>query len=242
MLDRRVEGRGDHGERGRPDRKVDVEDPPPGQVVDEKAAEQGADHGREPEDGAEEALVAAAVARRDDVPDDGHRHDQEPAAAESLQRAEGDQLRHVLADPAQRRADQEDDDRRLEDDLAAVEVADLAVQRTRNRRREQVRGHDPGEMGEPAEVADDRRQRGRDDRLVERREQQHQQERAEDQAHALGLRRHAASARRSSSVRPSRFSRRSNRPAQSEERSRAASIRAASDSPCSARTSTASSR
>jgi hypothetical protein len=38
---------------------------------------------------------------------------------------------------------------------------------------------------EPAEVADDRRQRGRDDRLVERREQQDEQERAEDEPDAL---------------------------------------------------------
>jgi hypothetical protein len=42
-------------------------------------------------------------------------------------------------------------------------------------------------MLDPAEVADDRRQRGRDDRLVERREQQDEQERAEDQADALVL-------------------------------------------------------
>jgi hypothetical protein len=35
-----------------------------------------------------------------------------------------------------------------------------------------------------AEVADDRRQRGRDDRLVERREQDDEHQRAEDQADA----------------------------------------------------------
>src|SRR5512133_4378927 len=51
----------------------------------------------------------------------------------------------------------------------------------------------------------------------------------------------AASARRSPAAR-SRFSRRSNSPAQSEERSGAASMRAMSARPCSARTSTASSR
>ena len=52
----------------------------------------------------------------------------------------------------------------------------------------------------------------------------------------------AAMARRSSSARPSRFSRRSNRPAQSEPRSIADCQRTCDDSPSSARTSTASSR
>jgi hypothetical protein len=36
-------------------------------------------------------------------------------------------------------------------------------------------------VAEPAEVADDRRQRCRDDRLVERRQEHHQQQPAEDQ-------------------------------------------------------------
>ena len=37
-------------------------------------------------------------------------------------------------------------------------------------------------MLEAAEVADDRRQRGRHDRLVERRDEEHEEQRAEDQA------------------------------------------------------------
>ena len=44
-------------ERDAADRQVDVEDPAPREVVDEEAAEQRADHGRDAEDGAEEALV-----------------------------------------------------------------------------------------------------------------------------------------------------------------------------------------
>ena len=76
----------------------------------------------------------------------------------------------------------------LQHELAAVEVAELAVQRPDDGRGEQVRRDDPGQMLDPAEVADDRRQRGRDDRLVERREQQHEQQRAEDQADATLLR------------------------------------------------------
>jgi hypothetical protein len=186
-LDRRgcSEDHGDYHQREHPDRDVDVEDPAPGEVVDEEPAEERSDHRRDAEDRSEEALVAAAVARRDDVADDREGHHEETAAAEPLQRAERDQLRHVLADPAQRRANQEDHDRALQDELAAEEVAELPVDRPDHRRSQQVGRDDPRELRDAAEVADDRRQRRGDDRLVERREQQHEQQRAEDQANAL---------------------------------------------------------
>src|SRR5581483_5116046 len=184
-LGARVEHRRDHEERERADGEVDVEDPAPREVVDEEPAEQRPDHGRDAEHRAEQALVAAALPRRDDVADDGDRRRQQAARAEALQRAERDQLRHVLRDPAERGADQEDDDRDLQRSLAAVEVAELAVERPCDRGREQVRRHDPRQMLDAAEVADDRRQRGRDDRLVERREQDDEDQRAEDDAHTL---------------------------------------------------------
>jgi hypothetical protein len=178
-----VEGGSDHGERDQPDRDVDVEDPAPGEVVDEEAAEQRPDHGRDAEDAAEEALVAAALARRDDVADHGDRDHEQAAAAQSLDRPEEDQLGHVLADSAQRGADEEDHDRRLQYALSAVQVAQLPVEGSDDRRGEQIGGDDPRELRDAAEVADDRRERGRDDRLVERSEKQHQQQRPEDQTH-----------------------------------------------------------
>ena len=115
------------------------------------------------------------------------RRDDQTAAADPLHGAERDQLAHVLGEPAEHRADQEDHDRRLQHDPAPVEVAELPVQRPDHGRGEQVRGHDPGEVLDPAELADDRRQRRRDDRLVERRQQQDQHQRAEDQADARCL-------------------------------------------------------
>ena len=100
-----VERDGDHRERGGPQRQVDVEDPPPREVLDEEAAEQRADHRRDAEDRAEEPLVLATLAGRDDVADHGHRRHDQPAAADALDRAERDQLPHVLREPAERRAD-----------------------------------------------------------------------------------------------------------------------------------------
>ena len=166
------------------DRQVDVEDPAPAEVVDEKAAEQRADDRRNAEHGAEETLVLAAFAWRDDVADDRQRRHDQAAAPEALQGPERDQFGHVLADPAERGADQEDGDRRLQDDLPTIEISELSVERAGDRRGQQVGGDDPGEVLDPAEVADDRGQRGRDDRLVERGQQQDEQQRAEDHAQA----------------------------------------------------------
>src|SRR5207244_441421 len=121
---------------------------------------------------ADQALVAAAVPWGDDVPDRREREREEPAGAETLDRPEDDQLRHSPREAAERRADQEEADRDEEERTAAVDVPELPVQRHGHRRGEQVRREDPGVAREAAELADDLRQRGGDDRLVERREQQ----------------------------------------------------------------------
>ena len=95
-----VESGGDHREREQAQRQVDVEDPAPGEVVDEEPAEERPDHGRDAEDGAEETLVFAPLAWRHDVPDHGHRRHDQAAAADPLEGAERDQLAHVLREPA----------------------------------------------------------------------------------------------------------------------------------------------
>ena len=167
-------------DRERADRHVHVEDPAPGEAVDEEAAEQRPRDRGDSEHGADQAHVAAALPRRDDVGDDRLRADHQPAGADPLQRAEADQLAHRLREPGEHRAGEEDQDRRQEDRLAPDHVAELAVERRRDRRGEQVRGHDPREVVEAAEVADDRRQRGRDDRLVERGQEHAEHQRDED--------------------------------------------------------------
>lgn len=94
----------------------------------EQAAQQRAEHAGRAEYRTEQALVLSAFARGDDVADDRHGQHDEAAAAQALQCAEADELRHVLGDAAQRGADEEDDDRGLEQLLAAVLVTELAPQ------------------------------------------------------------------------------------------------------------------
>jgi hypothetical protein len=165
---------GQHRERCRTERQVHVEDGAPGDMRRQEAADQRPGDARDTEDRAEQAGVAAALARRHDIANRRLSTHQEAAGAEPLDRAEHDQLGHRLRQSAERRADQEDDERRLQHDLAAVLVAELAVERRDDRRRQEVRGHHPRQVREPAEVADDRRQRCRDNRLVQRCEQQDQ--------------------------------------------------------------------
>ena len=174
---------GEHRERHHPQRDVDVEDPAPARVAGEESADQRPRDAGHAEHGPEQPHVAAALPRRDDVPDRRLGAYHQAAAAQTLDRPEGDQLGHSLGLPAQPRADQEEHQRPLEHDLAAVEIAELAVQRGDDRDRQQVGGDDPGEVVEPAEVADDRRQRGRDDRLIERRQQHRQHQRPDDDQH-----------------------------------------------------------
>ena len=182
---------GQHGagdeQRQDPEGQVDVEDPAPRQVRHAQAADERPDHGGDGEHGAEQAHVAAAVARRHDVADDRLGPDHQTAAAQALQGPEGDQLGHGVAETGQGRTDDEDDDRGLEEGLAPVLVAQLPPQRRGHRRRQQVGGHHPGQVRPPVQVPHDGGQRGRDDGLVEGGEEHAQQQGTEDQPQpALG--------------------------------------------------------
>jgi hypothetical protein len=78
----------------------------------------------------------------------------------------------MFCDSPQSADHQKDHNRDDEKRLAPVGVAELPVQRHRHGRGEHVGGEDPGVLRDPAEVGHDLRQRGGDDRLVERRQQQ----------------------------------------------------------------------
>jgi hypothetical protein len=86
---------GDHG-----DGDVDVEDPPPPGHPEEVArpGEQAAEHRPEyrgaGEDGHHVALVAGALAGRDDIADDGQRQRHDAAGADALEGTEAGELIH----------------------------------------------------------------------------------------------------------------------------------------------------
>jgi hypothetical protein len=181
LLGRHVQD-GEQVDQGRAaEREVDVEDPAPGEAVGDEAAGQRAADGGEHHHHHHVAHVAAAFPRRHDVAERGHRPDHQAAGPQALQRAEPDELLHVLRQAGQGRADQEDHDREDEELLAAVHVAELAVERRGDRRGQHVGRDHPGQVGHPAQAADDPGQRGAHDELVEHRQQdRHQQSRQHD--------------------------------------------------------------
>ena len=90
------------------------------------------------------------------------------------------ELPHLLAQAAEQGADQEDAHADQEDRPAAEDVGELPVHRTGDRRRQQVRREGPDVDVVALELGDDRGQGGADDRLVERGEEDAEQDRTED--------------------------------------------------------------
>src|SRR5690606_34937015 len=79
--------------------------------IDDHAADQRAADRSDGHRGAEVAVVAAAITRRDDGADDRLRERHQPAHTDALQTTGGEQLGYVLRDSGQHRANNEDDDR-----------------------------------------------------------------------------------------------------------------------------------
>jgi hypothetical protein len=134
----------------------------------------------------EDALIAAALARADHVADGDLSQRQQPSSAHTLHGAEHDELGHGLRQSGQYRADEKDADRRVEQRPAAVLVAELAVERRRHRGGDDVGRHHPGQMRDRPEIADDARQSGDDDVLIESAQRQHQDQSGEQPADVCG--------------------------------------------------------
>ena len=181
-----VQHAGDDDDREDADGHVDEEHPPPARDPEdrlrarEEPADDGAEHRRGAEDGEEVALVAGALPGGDEVAEDRDRERHEATRAEALHAAVDRQLVHRVRGAGQQRADHEDRDRDQVQRLAAVDVGELAVQRRRDRGRQQVGGGHPRLQGQAVQVVADGPDGRRDDRLVERGEEHAEHEPAED--------------------------------------------------------------
>ncbi len=178
------QGDDDHGDQA--EGHVDVEAPAPGEVVGEVAAEQRSGDRGESEGGADQAHEASALPCGHDVRHDRLDAGHQAARADALHGAVRDELVHRRGAANQRGAHDEDEDGELEDALAAELVAELAVHRQSDGGGEQVGGDGPGHLVQAVQLADDLRQRGGDDHLLERGEQQRQHQREEDEPDPAG--------------------------------------------------------
>src|SRR3546814_19854114 len=104
----KLQHRGGDDQRDDADGDVDVEHPPPRQVVHEEPAEDRASHRRHREDGPQVAGVAAAFSWGDDVAADGAGHGHQAAADYALDPAEGAELAPGLGASAEDRAGRAD--------------------------------------------------------------------------------------------------------------------------------------
>ncbi len=89
-------------------------------------------------------------------------------------------MAHALREPAKQRGGGEHDDGEEHQTAAAVEVAELAVDRHRYGHRHHVGRDHPGQQVEVGEVGRDRRQGDGDDGLVEGAEEDRQHQAGED--------------------------------------------------------------
>ena len=171
-------------EREDGERQRDEEVPAPAERVGDDAAEERSADGGDGHDGAEQAHVAAALARADDVGHDDLAEGGEAAGADALHGAERDERVGVLREAGGGRREHEDRDRDLDEQLAVEQVGELAPDGGGDRRRQQRRGDDPREGGLVAlEVVDDDGQRGRDDGRREHRHEHAEQEAREGREH-----------------------------------------------------------
>ena len=172
----------DEGEGG--DREAGEEAPAPADGVHEDAADERAADRGEGEDRADVAAVATALARGDHRGDDDLDERGQAADAEALHDAGADQHLHRRREAGDQRADREDHEGRLHEQLLVEEVGELAPDRRGRGHREHRRDDDPGVAGLAAlEVVDDRRQRVADDRAGEHRDEHREEEAAEGLEH-----------------------------------------------------------
>ncbi len=149
-------------------RQVDDEDPAPGGIRRQHAAERGCDHRRD------QRWPGQIRKRLDQLSGRGLSQDDEPAnryhhrAADSLQDAKSGELAQAGADRAQARCDGEHGDGSAEDDASPEPISEPPADRNEDAQGEQVGRNDDVQINSPdAEGARHSRRCGRDDGAVE---------------------------------------------------------------------------
>ncbi|MEJ1229788.1 MAG: hypothetical protein WDM88_02750 [Galbitalea sp.] len=150
------------------DRDIHEKDGPPRPICDEDPAENGADDSTDGKNAREHSERPVAVSP-EVVGDDSGCGGHEGATAEGLQAAQGDEHVDVGCDSATERRHGEHGDRDDEDFLPAQHVAQLPGERHHHQLAERIDRYRPAAPLDSAmEFSLDGRERGRDDRLVDR--------------------------------------------------------------------------
>jgi hypothetical protein len=172
MLHVLVQEAADQECRQQPDRSVHEEDPAPADRGRDDAADGRPHHGGSAPNAREQALDPGSLLALEDVARDGECDGLNRPGAETLNRAEDNQLSHRTREAAQHRSADEQRQTGQEDRLSAVHVGQSRVERDGDGGGEQVGRKDPAVFGETAEIPDDGGHRGRDDGRIESRDGQ----------------------------------------------------------------------
>ena len=152
----------------------------PAKGVGKPAAERWANEACQSEDRAEEPLIATALLGGVEVTNGCKGNGEERTSAKPLNATEDDQLLNVLRETRKNGSEQEESNSGQEKRLTAVHVGKLAVDRHRYRARKQVDRNDPGVQIGAAQISDDLWERGADDRLVQRAQEEGKHDRDDD--------------------------------------------------------------
>ena len=133
----------DHHHRERAHRQVEVEDPAPGVVVGDPAAERGPEDGREDDAQPKCRHRRAVPLGRESLQQDGLRQRLQSAAGEALQHAEEDEPFQAGGHSAEQRGQGEAGDAGQQNPAAPEAVRQPARHRQNDGVRHQVRGDDP---------------------------------------------------------------------------------------------------
>ncbi len=136
-------------------------------MIGEPAAERWTNQVRDAVDDTKDALPFRAFRRGEDVANDGEDQRDADARAQSLHSAKGDQFVHGLRRPGQRRTHQEDDRSGNQKPLAPKLVGELANGGDHDNRGQRIGRDSPGIAIKALQRADDTRERGTDDSLVQ---------------------------------------------------------------------------
>ena len=166
-------------------RQIQPERPTPTRTLSNPAANQRTSHRRESKNATDNTHVAAAVAGRDHVSNHRLRQNHQTAAAQTLQGTSKNQPVHVLSERANNRTRHESDNRKNQEGLASELVRKLAVDRHRNRRKQDENGNHPAHVLHAVKLTDDRGQRRRQNRLVQRGHEHHNDQAQEHGADAV---------------------------------------------------------
>src|SRR5579859_4381138 len=128
------EGNGNNPQGDYANGQIDVENPAPGEGIDKKAAKQRPGDACQTIDGTKHALIASALTRRHNISNNGLAQNNQSPSAQSLQSAKKNEFGHVLTEAAQRRTDEEENNRGMEEPFPPVKITQLAPEWCRNSR------------------------------------------------------------------------------------------------------------